>query len=335
MAKKAAKESVERLHIIVRLIRRHGAVTLATLQKELEVHISTIKRDFAVLTDRLGCPLEYDVSKKGYVIRDEQLPGGGSFELPGLWFNASEVHALLAMLHLLRDVQPGFIESHLEPFKGRLRQLLGEGKHSVKNIEQRIKVIHFATRKVEVKHFELLTSAVLERRRLRLRYLNRDKQQMTEREISPLQLVYYRDNWLLDAWCHMRDGIRSFALDAIQQIAIIDKPAIEVSQDVLAAHFASGYGIYAGSASKRARLKFTPERARYVSLESWHPDQSSEWLADGSFILEVPYSMEHELLMDLLRYGADVEVLAPADLRQQVARALCAAARKYQMGAER
>ena len=329
MPKKAAKENVERLRKIAQMAQRPSGVTMKQLKAELEVSDSTIKRDIDLLRDRMNCPIEYDKSAGHYVVRVDHLPGGGPFELPGLWFNASEVHALLAMLHLLRGVQPGLLEPQLAPLKARLRKLLGDNAHSAASVERRVKVIHFASRRMEVKHFELLVSALVERKRLRVRYFNRDRNDLTERELSPQQLVHYRENWFLDAWCHMRNDIRSFSAEAIQQVVISDIPAIDVAPEVLSAHFESGYGIYAGEATQRAQLKFSPQQARYVSLETWHPKQTSSWLEDGSYLLEVPYSMDVELVRDLLRFGADVEVLAPRELRKHVAEALRSAALKY------
>jgi len=329
MPKKAPKEDVERLRTILRMAQRDSGVAKRELKAALEVSDSTLKRDIEYLRDRMGCPIEFNRSMQRHVVRTDLLPGGGPFELPGLWFNASEVHALLAMLHLLRGVQPGLLESQLAPLKTRLRELLGDSAHSAASVERRVKVIHFASRRMEVKHFELLVSALVERKRLRVRYFNRDRNEVTERELSPQQLVHYRENWFLDAWCHMRNDIRSFSAEAIQQVVISDVPAIDVAPEALSAHFESGYGIYAGEATQRAQLKFSPQQARYVSLETWHPKQTSSWLEDGSYLLEVPYSMDVELVRDLLRYGPDVEVLAPPELRQHVADALRSAASKY------
>lgn len=300
--------------------------------EEFEVSRASIKRDFELLRSRLGCPLMWDRAKRGYVIRDDQLPGGGPFELPGLWFDASEVHALLTMLHLLQGVQPGLLEEHLSPLKSRLRQLLGHGAHSATSIERRVKLIHFATRKIEAQHFQSVASAVLDRKRIHLKYWNRQKQEASERLVSPLQLVHYRENWLLDAWCHKQEALRSFALEAMQDVEVLDVPAVEVEDAELAAHFQSGYGIFAGKATHRAKLKFSPKRAQWVASETWHPDQTSTWLSDGSYLLEVPYSSDQELVMDLLRHGAEVEVLEPPQLRSRVFEALCNAARKYSAG---
>ena len=78
-----------------------------------------------------------------------------------------------------------------------------------------------------------------------------------------------------------------------------------------------------------AVMKFTPERARYVSQEEWHPKQKAKWLADGSYQLEVPYSSEKELAMDILKHGAEVEVVAPKALREEIGRRLNDAATRY------
>jgi predicted DNA-binding transcriptional regulator YafY len=327
MPPRAKKQNTERIHNILRILRHRGGATMQELMDELEVSMSTIKRDIDVLRDRIDCPIEFNRDVNKWVVHD--LPGGKRFELPGLWFNASELYALLAMQHLVSGVQPGLLESHLQPLQQKLESLLGESWAEAKDIKKRIKLIHFAGRRIEVKNFEFLTQAVLERKRVVIRYFNRDKNEETLREVSPIRLVHYRENWLLDAWCHLRKELRIFALDAIQEVRLTESPTFEVSKQELDEHFRSGYGIYAGKADNRAVLKFSKARARYISLERWHSEQTSKWLADGSYQLEVPYSKDQELVTDVLRYGADVEVLAPPELRQRVAQLLRNAAKQY------
>jgi proteasome accessory factor C len=137
--------------------------------------------------------------------------------------------------------------------------------------------------------------------------------------VSPQRLVHYRDNWYLDAWCHLRDDLRVFSVDAVAGVDLLDHQAKAVSDVVLDRELAAGYGIFAGSRTQTAVLKFEPTRARWVSRETWHPQQKGRLQADGSWVLEVPYSDPRELVMDILKYGAGVEVLEPEDLRRQVA----------------
>ena len=65
-------------------------------------------------------------------------------------------------------------------------------------------------------------------------------------------------------------------------------------------------------------LRFSAERARYVAVEEWHPKQRARWEKDGRYVLEVPFSSAKELVMDILKHGADVEVMAPDSLRREV-----------------
>lgn len=324
-----SKVSIERMTKIVRFIHKRNSVSMAFLKEELEVSEASIRRDIEFLRDRLGCPLEWDRSLRGYVIRDE-LAEGGRFELPGVWFDSSEVFALLTMLHLVDGVQPGLLEEHIGPLRARLRSMLAEGAKSAKSLEHKLKLIHFAPRKVEPKHFQLVASALLESKRLNLQYWNRGRKEQTARIISPQQLVHYRENWVLDAWCHTRNALRTFALDAIESVRVLDEVAVEVSHEAMQEHFRSGYGIFAGSAKHIARLKFTSERAQWVDKERWHHEQKSYYLEDHSYVLEVPYSNDQELVMDLLRHSPEVEVLEPQELRQKLHAALCAAANKNQ-----
>jgi hypothetical protein len=133
---RVSKVSIERIDKIVRLIRKRGSVSMPFLKKELEVSQASVKRDIDFLRDRLNCPLEWDRSKSGYVIRDQLAPGG-RFELPGVWFEASEVLALLTMLHLVEGVQPTLLEDHVGPLKNRLHNMLSEGTSSPTPIEKK------------------------------------------------------------------------------------------------------------------------------------------------------------------------------------------------------
>lgn len=130
--------------------------------------------------------------------------------------------------------------------------------------------------------------------------------------------MHYRSNWLLDAWCHRRNGLRSFSLDNIVQPHLEPLAAIDVPADELDQILGSGYGIFSGMDVQWATLRFTPERARWVAAEQWHPAQRGSWDDQGRWVLNIPYSDDRELVMDILRHTPEVEVLGPMTLRQRV-----------------
>ncbi len=178
------------------------------------------------------------------------------------------------------------------------------------------RILQMAARPTEMSHFRQIASAVLQRRQLRILYHGRARDQTSERTLSPQRLVYYRSNWYLDAFCHWREELRSFALDRLQPVETLAIPASEISEEELDAHYTESYGIFAGQPTHTAQLRFSPQAARWVADEQWHPQQQGEVLSNGSFELRIPYSDPRELIMDILKYGPDVEVIAPSELRK-------------------
>ena len=93
----------------------------------------------------------------------------------------------------------------------------------------------------------------------------------------------------------------------------------------------AGYGIYAGATPQWATLLFDAQAAAWVSREEWHPEQRGRWLDDGRYEMTLPYSDETEIVMDILRQGSQVTVLAPPSLQKKVASQLEAAASLYRV----
>ena len=318
----------ERFYKIQQLLRDRKVVPFGTFLDSLEVSRATVKRDLEYLRNRVNAPIEWDRESGGYRLAPPEV-GAAQYELPGLWFNASEIHALLTMQHLLAGIEPGVLGPQLSPLGERLRRLIGSGDHSADEIQKRVRILGMASRKLAHGDFAVVGSALLRRKRLYLRYYVRARDELTEREVSPQRLVHYRDNWYLDAWCHWRDDLRSFAVDAVRNAEVLDKKAREIPESTLNKVLGSGYGIFSGRRVRWGRLRFTPERARWVSTEEWHPRQRGRFETDGSYVLEVPYSDERELVMDVLRHGPEVEVLGPAPLRKVVRERLAATLARY------
>lgn len=319
----------ERFYKIDQMIQEHGSVPFAMFRERLEVSRATIKRDLEYMRNRLNAPIVWDRDARGYRFGEpERL--GGQYELPGLWFSSQEIHALLTMQHLLATLEPGgLLGPHIRPLLARLNGLLGTAADTAEEIRKRVKIIAMARRTMAVDNFEKIGSALLRRRRVQISYRSRSKDEVTEREISPQRLVHYRDNWYLDAWCHQRNALRSFAVENIKEVHALDQPAAELADAELDAHFAASYGIFAGAPQNTAILRFTPERARWVADEQWYPEQQGRFLEDGSYELQIPYSVTHELVMDILKYGPDVEVVEPEGLREEVVARLQSALGRY------
>lgn len=304
---------------------RRTGISRATLIGEHGFSRSTLARLIADLRDKLNAPLLHDKERGGYRYDTTD----GRHPLPGLWFSADELLALITLKHLLTNLEPGLLDDHLRPFQARINQLLASRHLGAGETANRIRLLSMVAWRKNPRHFQTVAGAVLQRHRLRIDYYNRERDETSHREISPQRLAHYRDNWYLDAWCHDKKGLRIFAVECIRGVESLAKPAKSVAESSLNRELASAYGIFAGKPRATAVLVFTAQRARWVAEEIWHPLQQNRWLDDGRYELSIPYSDDRELLMDILKYGPDVEVVGSEGLREAVKKRLESAAGQY------
>lgn len=320
---------MERLHRIKYMIQARKCVPKQAFLDELEISDATFKRDLEYLRSRMNASIIYDRFSGGY--KFEKPQDEEKTELPGLWFSEKEATALVLMQHLLSSLdQGGLIGPHIEPLTAIIDGILGQTETTAKELRKRIKVLGMGSRKNTIENFSEIGAALLKRNRLDIEYYSKGKDELTHREISPQRLIFYRENWYLDAYCHMRKELRSFAVDGIRKAVLTNRKAEEVSEKQCQEHFSESYGIFSGKATQRAKLRFTPEHARWVSTENWHGQQVGNFDSEGHYILEFDYNQDPELIMDIMKHGSGVEVLAPAALKIRVKEELQKAMVNYQ-----
>ncbi len=246
-------DRTERFYKICKQLAKGRPMPMAWFLQELEVKRATFHRDIEYLKDRFNAPIEYDRNARGYRFN----PDAERFELPGIWFTASEAHAMLAMHQLLNDVQPGLLKPILQPLHERLKNSLDKKNASMEEMRRRIRILSMAQRKVEPNYFELISHAVLTRKRMTIVFYNRERDETTTREISPQRLVHYRDNWYLDAYDHMRSDLRTFSLDCIRKVRLMETRARNICEQRLDKELGSSYGIFAGQPTQ-TELQISP-----------------------------------------------------------------------------
>lgn len=318
-------DRIYQLHNILR--ERRTAISRQDLMARLD-HCSepTVYRLIRLMKDHLNAPIEWHEELGGYYYRRDAE--GGTYELPGLWFNAKELQALIVFDRLFESLEPGLLGEHLAPLSRRVTELLEHKRLGLGEAAHRIRVLGMAARP-SGEWFQVLASATLQRHKLHLVYHGRERDKVTERVVSPQRLVYYRDNWHVDGYCHLRRGLRTFSVDRVRNARELEEAADTIPDKELDDYFASSYGIFAGKANKTAVLRFSRASARWVADERWHPQQVGQYLTDGRYELRIPYRDPRELVMDILRHGPDVEVISPDALREAVAERLRLALAHY------
>lgn len=318
-------EGLHRLFLLDSLLRHSSRpVPAERLCRELECSPATFKRLLRDLREIYDIPIRHCRKRGGYFYDDTD-----KVAIPGLWFTQSELHALLAMRQLLERSQPGLLDEHFRALGERVDRLLAASGQPVQQLADRLRIVPLAHQRLDGAVFEPVARATLQGWRLHIRY--RDiHNQISQRTISPQRLVYYRDHWYLDAWCHLREALRIFWLAGIDAVDSLEESAIAVPGRTMDQHVEAGYGIFAGPAPYTAHLRFTGAAAMRLRGAEWHPQQRQCVNGDGSLDLWLPYGDSRELVMDILRYSPEVIVLAPAELKQQVVAQLQASLGLYE-----
>jgi len=286
---------------------------MVDLAAELECSPKTVQRTIEQMRDYLNAPIEYDRRQHGYRYRDDLAD---MFELPGIWLTSEELQSLTALLELLNSMGSGLLRDELSSVEEQVKRLLSTRGISVEEFEQRVKFLPMENRSLNSHTFSLASEALLNRKQLDIHYLSYTQQQ-SQRTISPQTLIYYRENWYLDAWCHMRNDLRTFSISRIERAEISEKAATKISVEAQQKHFAGSFGIFSGKAKHLAKLRFFPAIEREIASQRWHRRQQGEWDGD-EYILTFPYDDDRELVQDILRHVPNVVVEAPLKLRKTV-----------------
>lgn len=302
---------------------RKFPISVAELAEHLECTERTVRRYLDELRDYWNAPL-VNIPREGWQL--DAAPKE-KWLVPGLWMTAEESQSLLLMLDILTRFGNGLMNEEFRSVRSSIDKSLQQRGISRAELEARIKVVPIGQRFVPDARLQQSLSALVQSKRLFIHYRDYDLVE-SKRTISPQRLVYYRDNWYLDAWCHTAEGLRTFCLARIIAGDITNTNAKVIPHDVLDREFTGTYGMFAGQPTARAVLRFLPAVATEISRQEWHPDQSGQWDGDD-YVLTVPFSHQAELIQDILRYSPHVRVEAPRDLVQEVRARLQAAVSLY------
>src|SRR5690606_26715911 len=182
-------DRVQQLHQI--LLHRHTPVSLRDLADRLDCSEKTARRLIDTLQDLTFASIDYDEEHKGwaYTCRPEE-----KHQLPGLWLTAQELQSMALLLHMLQNFGNGLVADELRVVERSVHKLLKARNISPDAVMNHIKVLPMAHRPVPNDIFVRISDALLRGRRIALRYTGYDGK-TSRRLVSPLDLVYYRDNW--------------------------------------------------------------------------------------------------------------------------------------------
>ncbi|MEW6750639.1 MAG: WYL domain-containing protein [Candidatus Latescibacterota bacterium] len=303
---------IDRYHWLDAEIRAGRCPNARQLALHFEISEKTARRTIAYLRDMLGAPLEYDRHRKGFRYSET------SFQLPPLRVSQEEILALLVARRLLDGCAGGCLGRALGSCGSKLLTASDRAGLSPVAVEARFSASFAGCSPAEAEIFRIVAAACLADRCLTFTYRSPLTGLDDIRTVEPHHLQHYQGSWLLIAWCRRRGDWRKFALARMTAPRPEPETFTPRPRSAFAHLLDHAYGLFGGREAIPVQLLFAPFRARWIKEQVWHPDQEMEERPDGSLVLTVPVTDFREIKLAILRYGAEVEVIAPAALRQEV-----------------
>ena len=288
----------------------------SSLAGHFEIAPKTAQRDIEFMRDRLCAPMQYDPTRRGYRYEND------AYELPGLWIREEELVSLLVSVRLAAAVPDDALKANLRKFLNAILRLHTlSSAVSLEAISQKVSVKNIEYCRTDENVFHQVLDALLYGRPLRITYYSPHNDEATTRDILPLHLLAYMGTWHIIAHCAMKDELRDFVLSRIRSVA--PSPCTLSSRETATSvkeYIRKNFGIMTGAETFDVSLRFSASVSPWLAEQVWHPAQRLRWEDDNTLCLTFPVADFREVKREILKYGAQVEVLTPTGLREEVRR---------------
>jgi len=286
------------------------------MAQNFEISVKTAQRDIAFMMERMKAPLTYVRAKRGYAYEDD------TFELPGLWLNAQELISLLVSYRLATTMPDRSLKTSLKAF---LNHALGFYTSSrsitLDDLNEKVSVKNIEYSPTDEQVFHKVLDSLLNEKPLCIEYFSPHNHEHTKRHILPLHLLSYMGTWHIIAHCALRNETRDFTLSRVKGIS---SSAAKIHSSAPSAsikeYIRKNFGIMNSDESIGVCLRFSTDAAPWITEQVWHHDQKTTLNPDGTLDMRLPVADFREIKREILRYGSQVEVLSPQELREEVMR---------------
>ncbi len=292
---------VERIYYIDRAIQENGAVTTKEVAAHFENSERQIKRDIEYMRERIGMPLIYDYTKRGYRYDKESSLLRYSNEKALIFFS------LLKSILANKDMLPLIDKEAMRIVKEAMSS-------DYRDISDKITYTSVIADPPDYSTFSECCKALKDNMAITIAYVNANNIPSI-RTIEPLHLISYSARWYMIAFDLTKQDLRSFYLTRIQSIMVTSLPIAKRDiESRLASYISSGFGIFHGEEAFRVGLEIYAPASYTVKNQLWHKDQKlTESTRNGEVVvtLEVPTTHLSEILSKVLSFGSLAKPLYP------------------------
>jgi predicted DNA-binding transcriptional regulator YafY len=302
---------------LLQLIDRPSGAVVDDAARELGCTVRTVWRDLRVLEEA------------GFPIYDETMADGRR----SVWRLEERFQRRLPLKLTLAELAALLMSRDLLAFPGAAAPALATGFEKIQGVLSRDALalldrmrdtigVRAAGAKLEApaaEHLGAIQQALVERRRLRLRYYSMSQDLDTERQVDPYHLTFHGGGFYLIGHCHLREAVRIFAVERIRGLDLLVQRFSPPADFNVDRYLEGAWGIIRGDIVT-VKVVFARSVARYIRDRLWHPTQTVRALDGGRIELTLRVADTLEVRRWILGFGSEAEVVAPAALREAVRR---------------
>lgn len=321
------RNTLRRIYQIDSLIRSGRYPNVPELAQRLETSTRTVENDIEYLKNYFFAPLQYNHKKRGYYYTEN------NFMLPQINFTEGEIVALFLGQKLLSQYRGTPYEDSIRFAFEKIAKALPE--HVSVDLEMFDQAVSFDVEPVRgeeallLERYNCLISALKEKKSVVADYYSAYRNAHSRRMIDPYHLLFKQGVWYLIGYCHNRQEVLMFALDRMEMLEIAERRFAPLPDFSIDRYFGDSLGIERGSTPVEVKILFDRHQARWICERRWHASQQLETRPDGSVLLSMTVSGLGEVKRWVLGFGSHAEVLAPAELREEVKREIDEMGRRY------
>lgn len=325
LAPKLSRPPLERMLRIHEELRRGALINCTKLVRDLEVSRKTIVRDIAFMRDRLDLPIEFDAQINAY----RYTHPVNSF--PTVQVTEGELMALLVARRAVEQYQGTPFHRQLEIAFDKLTGGLKD-RISFSPAEE-LSAVSFKNMglgRADLTVFNALSAAVLKQQEVEFAYRKPGDARASRRTVQPYHLSHRQNLWYLVGHDVGRKALRTFALPRIADVRVTRSTFARPQDFSPEKFFSNALGVLGGSGNFQVKIRFTAKVADRVRERVWHESQELLDLPDGGIELAMKLGALPEVESWILSWGAEAEVLAPAELRKSIRAAAVRLAARYE-----
>lgn len=139
----------------------------------------------------------------------------------------------------------------------------------------------------------------------------------TVRTVKPIAIKESQHRWYLVAFDNKNGNLRNFGFDRISDLRISDTKFKLMPFDI-EKEYRHAFGVETYAPAQKVVLEFTWQQGNYIKSFPLHSSQKVLSDTDNALLVELFIHPTNDLIMELMRFGAEVKVVEPEMLRNTI-----------------